>query len=110
MKRWEVYWADFPYEDIPGQGKRRPVVITQDKEVYVLTLKVTSQQARANDPYDYPLRYWQEANLPSASVVRVSKLAKLRPEAIKDYIGQLQPFDILRIQTLMRQYLANRDA
>ena len=40
MNRWDVYWADVPFEEDALQGKRRPVVIASDRTVYVL--RVTS--------------------------------------------------------------------
>lgn len=109
MKRWDIYWANFPYEDDPTQHKRRPVVIANHQTVYVLTLKVTTHEPRADDPFDYPLRYWQESNLPCNSVVRVSKLAKLSPNAFGDYIGQIQPYDAMMITRHMRDYIASRE-
>ena len=106
MNRWDVYWADVPFEEYPSQVKTRPVVIARDMTVYVLTLKVTSQDARDYDPYDYPLQYWREAGLTHESVVRIRKLSQLKPDAIKDRIGQLHRVDIVEIQKRMQRYLA----
>lgn len=103
MNRWDVYWADMPYEENPSQTKPRPVVIARDQVVYVLTLRVTSHAARQKDPYDYTLQFWQEAGLTKASVVRVSKLAKIKPEAIHERIGSIHPADAIAIQKLMLQ-------
>ena len=50
MNRWDVYWADVPFEEDALQGKRRPVVIASDRTVYVLVLRVTSHAARLDDP------------------------------------------------------------
>ena len=97
MNRWDVYWADFPYEEDPAQLKRRPVVVAYDNTVYTIGMRVTSQPPRAYDPYDYPLKYWQEAGLSEASVVRVRKLAQLKPDAIHDRIGRLADADIIEI-------------
>nr|DAW29047.1 MAG TPA: PemK-like protein [Caudoviricetes sp.] len=109
MNRWDVYWADVPFEDNPTQVKRRPVIIAKDSIVYVLTLKVTTHSPRENDPYDYQLVEWQFANLPSPSVVRIRKLAKLKPDKIHNYIGRLHPVDMLGIQTKMDEYRLERD-
>lgn len=56
MNRWDVYWADCPFEEDSAQCKRRPVIIARDGTCYVLVLRVTSQPARRDDPYDYVLR------------------------------------------------------
>ena len=55
MNRWDVYWADVPFEEDALQCKRRPVVIASDRTVYVLVLRVTSHAARLDGPYDYAL-------------------------------------------------------
>ena len=104
MKRWEIYWANVPFEDQPEAGKNRPVVICADKQAYVLTVKVTHHDARANSPYDYRLIYWAEAGLPQESVVRIDKISKLLPEDFGAYIGMVQPADALEIQKIMQAY------
>ena len=109
MNRWEVYWADVPFEEDPSQIKRRPVIIARDNTVYVLTLRVTSHEAREYDPYDYPLQEWQHANLTTASVVRIRKISQLRPDNIHEYIGKLHPVDILGIQNCMQRFIAERN-
>ena len=40
MNRWDVYWADVPFEEDALRGKRRPVVIASDRTVYVLVLRL----------------------------------------------------------------------
>lgn len=76
--------------------------------MYVLTLKVTSKPQRTYDKYDYQLVYWQAANLSAPSVVRVSKLAQLKPEAFGSRIGRLSSFDAMNIQNLMKCYNKSR--
>lgn len=109
MNRWDVYWAEVPFEEDPSQSKRRPVVIAKDNTLYVLTLRVTSQAARANDPYDVPLLHWQYANLTQPSVVRVKKIAQLKPQYVFDRIGRLHPADIIEIQSRMQKLQAERN-
>ena len=108
MNRWDVYWADVPFEEDALQCKRRPVVIASDRTVYVLVLRVTSHAARLDDPYDYTLQEWGFAGLTKESVVRVRKIAQLRPEAIGEYIGRLHPVDILGIQACMQRFQQER--
>lgn len=108
MKRWDVYWAEMPFEEDPSQTKLRPVIIAKDGIVYVLTLRVTSHEPREYDAYDYPLKEWKSANLNKPSTVRIRKLAKLAPNAIHDQIGTLHPTDTLEIQCRMQKYLEER--
>ncbi|MDO4389139.1 MAG: type II toxin-antitoxin system PemK/MazF family toxin [Eubacteriales bacterium] len=110
MNRWDVYWAEVPFEEDPSQRKTRPVIIAQDRTVYVLTLRVTSHDPRENDPYDYPLQEWKSAGLSRPSVVRIRKMAQLSPEQIGTYIGRLHPVDMVGIQIRMQAYRKERDA
>ena len=104
MNRWEIYWANAPFEDQPQLSKSRPVIICVDKKVYALVIKVTSHDKRDHSPFDYSLVYWKECGLACESVVRVDKLSQLPPSAFGDYIGKLHPADIIEIQKLMKQY------
>ena len=81
MNRWDVYWADVPFEEDALQGKRRLVVTASDRTV-ARWCCVASHAARLDDPYDYTLQEWIFAVLTKESVVRVHKIAQLRPEAI----------------------------
>jgi len=108
LRRWEIYWADAPFEDDPAQSKLRPVVILNDKIVYVLASKITSHEARENAAYDHVVIHWEEAGLKKPSVVRVDKLLQLKPEQIKDRIGQLSLVDIAAIQKLMNDFMKRR--
>lgn len=103
MERWDLYWADVPFEDDPSQKKLRPVVIMRDMVVYVLTLKVTSHDKRENDPYEYELLEWQEAGLYEPSVVRI-KLSQLKPEAFHGRIGRLSAADIAGLLMIIKLY------
>lgn len=107
MNRWDVYWADAPFEDDPELEKRRPVIIAKDGMVYVLVLRVTSHSARDNT--DYALVEWQYAGLDRPSVVRIRKIAQLNPDKIYGYIGKLHALDIVEIQKRMKAYQAARD-
>lgn len=108
MKRWEIYWANVPFEDQPAVGKMRPVIVCADKQVYVLTIKVTHHEARECSPYDYQLIYWKEAGLSQESAVRVDKISKLVPEDFGEYIGMVQPADALEIQKIMQAYRSRK--
>lgn len=106
MNRWDVYWADFPFEETSG-SKERPIVICTDTAEYVLALRVTSHTARANSKYDYVLAFWAEAGLAKESVVRIDKIAQLEHSAIGEYIGRIQDADIVEIRKIMNRYKEN---
>ena len=108
MKRWDIYWADVPYEEDPSISKKRPVIIAKDNSpIYVLTFKVTSKEAREYDPGDYPLIYWKESGLREPSVVRIRKISQLSPDKFGDYIGCVHAADAFQMQQIM-QMLKNQ--
>ncbi len=108
MNRWDIYWADVPFEDDPSVSKKRPVIVAKDSSpVYVLTFKVTSKDVREYDPGDYPLMYWKESGLKKPCVARLLKICKLSPDVFGDYIGRVHAADAFRMQQIM-QMLKNR--
>lgn len=92
IESWEIWWAEVEYENHEG-SKRRPVLIVSAEEVYVLSYKITSHEAR--DQWgEYEIIYWQSAGLPKPSTVRLTQLYRLPREAIKKKIGRLKQEDI----------------
>ncbi|MDO4562234.1 MAG: type II toxin-antitoxin system PemK/MazF family toxin [Clostridia bacterium] len=73
MRVWELWFADFPYEEDNTIVKSRPVIILNVEPLEVLSVKVTSQQSRNSDKYDMPIVHWQYAGLKKPSVARISK-------------------------------------
>lgn len=94
MKKWDIYLADVPFEDVP-KTKIRPVIILDDSTVLIDCLKMTSQRPRSGE---YVLQKWQEAGLLKPTTVRISKRLALNPNLLKKRIGSLHPLDILEIQ------------
>lgn len=97
MKKWDVYIADVPFEDLP-QAKARPVIILSDFVVFVDCLKMTSQPPRRGE---YVLKKWKEAALDKQTTVRISKRLSLPPSAFRKRLGALHPIDIIEIQKLL---------
>jgi hypothetical protein len=89
MKQWEVWFANFPFDDDPSIIKKRPVVILDVEPIRVLSIKVTTHDIRDVDPYDTPILNWQAAGLDRPSIARVSKTIYLTPENIIHKIGVL---------------------
>lgn len=108
MKRWDIYWAEVPFEDDPTQTKLRPAIIARDKIETALVIRVTSRGARDCDPYDYEIQDWKAAGLKEPSTVRISKITQILPDKIYDFIGRLSIGDIFEIQRLMDEYKESR--
>ena len=105
MRRWDIYWAECPFEDDSSKSKLRPVLVLKPGEVFVLSLKMTSHPARENDEFDYTLQHWGEANLHSETVVRIGKLSQIRLDAFHEYIGRIHADDAIEIMKLMKRKL-----
>lgn len=104
MKQWEIWYADFPFED-KAHSKDRPVIIINVEPLALLSVKVTSHNARDYDEYDTPIVHWQEANLREPSVARISKTIQLDKDKFRRKIGELHPNDISTIAGRYMDYL-----
>lgn len=89
---WEIWWAEVEYEN-HEDSKRRPVLVISADEVYVLSYKITSHEAR-NQWGEYEIVQWKTAGLPKASTVRLAQPIKLLRPMLKKKIGTLSLADI----------------
>lgn len=105
MRVWELWFADFPFEEDPAIVKNRPVIILNVEPFEVLSVKVTSKQIRNTDKYDTPIVHWQYAGLTKPSVARISKTMFLDKDKFKVKIGTLHDEDKLSVLTKYTQYL-----
>ncbi|WP_251440314.1 type II toxin-antitoxin system PemK/MazF family toxin [Veillonella intestinalis] len=100
---WEVWWALVKFED-SNQAKTRPVIVLENNQAYILSLKVTSHGPRKNFNGEFDLMKWNEAGLERPSTVRLSQPLKLKEKDFKSKIGDLDAFDIYAIQQLLTYY------
>lgn len=96
-KRWEVWYANFPYDDDPGRSSDRPVIVLNTKPLMILSVKVTSHGVRTWDKYDIKLEYWREAGLTLPSVARISEVIYLSKDKFRCRVGTLHPEDAKNI-------------
>lgn len=101
----EVWFVEFPLEEDNSQTINRPVIVLDENTLGVLSVKITKHSPRAEDPYDTPILYWQEANLRLASTARVSKVYLLPQENFIFKIGNLHQDDLDRVETMYQKYL-----
>ena len=101
--RWDIWEADVPFEESQG-SKKRPVLILSEQEALVLSLKMTSHEARYNKlEGEYELLKWKEAGLIKPTVVQCSKLLKLEKGAITDkQYGRLTATDIIGLAAMLK--------
>jgi len=101
INQWDLWFADFPFEDIIG-SKDRPVIVLKIDPLEVLSVKVTTHDIRDEDKYDTPIIKWIEAGLKEPSIARISKTINLTPEKFRKKIGILHSDDT---QEIMKKYI-----
>ena len=97
--RWDVCFADVPFEEIP-QSKRRPVIVLNHSTI-LDCLKATKSAPRANYPGEYQLKFWKEAGLKVPTVVRASKRLSLPMSAVGRKLGTLHIQDIIELEKIL---------
>lgn len=103
-KRWEVWLAKVKFEDKPQIVKRRPVIVFDDKIMYILSFKVTGQPPRDNMSGEYALKKWSEAGLDTESTVRLSQQIKLVDDDFVCKIGTLATVDIMGMKMILLDF------
>lgn len=105
MRVWEIWFAEFPYEEDATIIKNRPVIILNVEPLEVLSVKVTSHDVRNKDKYDIPIQFWKEAGLNKPSIARISKTLFLDRQSFVHKIGTLLDDDKVSIFTKYAEYL-----
>lgn len=110
--QWEIWYADFPYEECEGSSKRPVIVINieGEKPVVLLSVKITKHEPRSADQFDTPIAKWKEAGLNYPSVARISKTIKLTEDKFMWKIGDLQPEDVIAISSRYIDYIFESQA
>ena len=94
-KKWDIVLVSFPFTDFTSD-KRRPAIIISpdsfnvDKDVTIAF--VTSQINAHPKVGDHHLKYWKEAGLPKASMIRM-KFATIDKSIIVKKIGSVEQLD-----------------
>lgn len=104
---WEVWFANFPYEEDDTKYSSRPVIVLQANVDYVLVVKVTCHTMRRADSFDTPLRFWKDAHLDRPSVARVSKATALTKDNLIRRIGVLKNYDAFAVFGAYSAYLTD---
>ena len=94
-KKWEVWFARVKFDD-SNEIKKRPVLIIGENRGLIISLKMTSQDAR--DSSDYPLKHWVKAGLDRETTIRVSKVCLLNDNDLAWKMGRISEYDILQVQ------------
>ena len=102
---WEIWWAIVKFEDDPTQSKRRPVLVVSDKTAFIISLKITHHEPRAEFDGEYRVIRWQESGLTQPSTIRYSKKLKLFESDFVGQIGKLHPTDIQNLRVMLAEII-----
>lgn len=100
MERFDIYWADIPFEDEDNDKNRPALVITEIKE-QVLFLKITTKGTASE--YHLPITEWEKAGLSEPSYISYQPFYRIEKSKVGERIGRLQQIDIFRLEN----YLTN---
>jgi hypothetical protein len=110
----EVVWAWVPYDDDPGQGKDRPVLLLAERQGRWLGLMMSSQDHDhdADDEARYG-RFWMDVGSGTwdaegrSSEVRLDRLLVLERAAIRREGAALDPDLFARVVAAAREHHAD---
>jgi mRNA interferase MazF len=91
-KKWDIVLVPFPFADMTTAKKRPALVVSPDRYnesgLDVVILFLTSRTDVSPRPGDYRIRFWKQAGLPKASLLRM-KFATIDQDIIVKKIGRL---------------------
>lgn len=91
VHQWDIWLADFPYEEDPTQLSSRPVIVLSVEPLWLLSIKVTKHKVRDFDAFDVAIEKWKESGLKYPSTARISKMARLSTDKFQKQLGTLHP-------------------
>ncbi len=99
----DVVSVEFPFSDLQTR-KRRPGLILVCEIDDLLLARVTTHSPRG--ALDLALAHWEEAGLPCASTIRLTKLATIDRRLVHHRIGHLHAHDAQSLAGAMQQFAA----
>lgn len=102
-KLGEVWWTQFPFEEIE-ESKRRPAIVIDDNKIAVLALMVTSKDK--SNPHSIKIDEWQKAGLKKESWARIDRIIQMDEWRMEKKIGDLSESDFLKITQLVAEHIS----
>lgn len=110
VQQWDIWLANFPYDDDPEQVKPRPVIVLSVDPLFILSVKVTKHSPRINDTFDVPITKWRESGLKYPSTARIAKSINISYENLNCKLGILHNDERVKIITAYFNYVSQRQA
>ena len=101
----EVWWTQFPFEEIEV-SKRRPAIVIDENTIVVLAMMVTSKEKK--NPYSIKIDDWKEAGLARESWARIDRMVRMDEWRMEKKIGDLSKHDLLKITQILAEHLSGK--
>ena len=99
----EVWWTQFPFQEI-DISKRRPAIVIDENTIVVLAMMVTSKDKK--NPYSIKIDDWVDAGLARESWARIDRVVSMDEWRMEKKIGDLSKRDLLKITQLLAEHLS----
>jgi len=111
VRPMEIYIANVPFDSNIG-SKRRPALVVDIYERYVMVFKITSKYESKSSSIKktyYPIKNWKEAGLIMKSYVDIHKNYKITREATfsRPPIGKLEVNDVDDLYVFIHNFIKN---
>lgn len=100
-QRWDIYWANVAFSDDPSQWKKRPVLIIDNRDAYILSYSMT-HVSRPSET-EYQVIEWVKAGLSQPTTIRIGHFVDVTYSLVC-YIGRLQKVDIDNVKKICAKY------
>lgn len=98
----EVWWTQFPFEEI-DEVKRRPAIVIDEDTIAILAMMVSSKE-KAN-PYSIEVTDWKDAGLPVRSWARIDRIIRMDEWRMEKKIGNLSERDLKKFMEIITEYI-----
>ncbi|MDD7665024.1 MAG: type II toxin-antitoxin system PemK/MazF family toxin [Lachnospiraceae bacterium] len=100
----EVWWTEFPFDDIEF-SKHRPAIIIDDDTIAILAIKVTSKEK--NNPFYVEIQDWESAGLRVKSWAQIDRIVRMEEWRMDEKIGKLSDRDLTKVLQLVMEINTN---
>ena len=104
LKLYGIYYIFYPFEDDDSQGKFRPVIILDPKDLSK-GFYITSSNKYDDEDYSYPIQKYQGTGLVKKSWILFDRYVRNLDISECKLVGYLDPFDIKYASNMMQSYL-----
>lgn len=100
----EVWWTQFPFQEV-DECKHRPAIVIDNDKIAILAMMVTSKDKE--NPYSIRIDDWDQAGLDRESWARIDRIIQIDEWRMDKKIGNLSERDLKKIMQLVVEQTNN---